>query len=593
MSLTSNELNYLVWRYLQESGLDLAAYALDKHANCLILEKENISLVSRIEPGCLVSLVQKGIFYSLAQQEVCGSDGVDDRLTLFGALVEEEKQRRNGKPVVLLDSGNDTNNDSFPLKSENTNQNDEIDKSFANNNPLNYTSSNSNNTTTINDMTSYASNSKNNGTSFNREIGLHVEFETRVLKPSIDFDESLSCDWHPTIDVFAYGKLDSNAVINAIKDGQISESVTLNHLNVIETTNEINIVTWAPQGNLIVTSGANGELRAWSPDGKLINLANSLSEDLIIANNLNNASNFTSSIIKLLWSDSGQFLLSIDSFMRVCLWDGTNLNPIKQISPPVEASPENFIIDACWLGESKFAISTLKNSIKIYSITPFGSTYDLQSIGYLHGHENNISNLILDQSSRLLASSSDYDYEIKIWTNGVSQESLNINSKVSNNPNIKPHTSPIINMYWLHDKQNQSYLLTLSMEGVINLWNGNLGENVLSVEIFKNKANFKLSTKNQENNHDYLIFNSTISPNKQILAIGNDYGGVSFWDINLDNYLFNQSNNILRCLGVYDPELVQDDEKSNVGICDLKWDSKSRKVCVSYRGVSSVIIDWN
>ena len=128
MSLTSNELNYLVWRYLQESGLDLAAYALDKHANCLILEKENISLVSRIEPGCLVSLVQKGIFYSLAQEEVCGGDGVDDRLTLFGALVEEEKQKRNGKPVVLLDSGNDTNNDYIQLKLENTNQNDEINK---------------------------------------------------------------------------------------------------------------------------------------------------------------------------------------------------------------------------------------------------------------------------------------------------------------------------------------------------------------------------------------------------------------------------------------------------------------------------------
>jgi transducin (beta)-like 1 len=296
-----------------------------------------------------------------------------------------------------------------------------------------------------------------------------------------------------------------------------------------------------------------------------------------------------------MWNESGRFVLSIDSSMQVTLWDGTTLTLIKQIKPFVEAT-DNFVIDACWLSENKFAVSTTKYSIKVFSITPapYGSSnqFDVQSIGYLHGHENVISKLKLDPKSKLLASSSDYDYNIKIWTNGLSQESLDLNTNKSSEKQIKLHRSPIISLYWLNSKET-SFLLSISMEGVVNLWNGSLGENVLSTELFKEQENFNFADEQLVTfSKDLLVFNSAISPNQKYLAIANDFGGVSVWDIDIENYQLNVDNKTLRCLGIYDIDIPEGD-KHNVGICDLKWDSQSLKICVSYKGSSSVVVNWN
>ena len=64
MSLTSKELNYLIWRYLQESGYDLSAYALDQQSQCSEYENNPTTqeLIQKIKPGCLVDLIQKGYY---------------------------------------------------------------------------------------------------------------------------------------------------------------------------------------------------------------------------------------------------------------------------------------------------------------------------------------------------------------------------------------------------------------------------------------------------------------------------------------------------------------------------------------------------
>lgn len=61
MSIASEELNYLIWRYLQEAGHEVSALALQEETRVLEFEerfKEHIPL------GCLVQLVQKGILYT-------------------------------------------------------------------------------------------------------------------------------------------------------------------------------------------------------------------------------------------------------------------------------------------------------------------------------------------------------------------------------------------------------------------------------------------------------------------------------------------------------------------------------------------------
>jgi len=87
MSVTSDELNYLIWRYLQESGKlytrftllaitndaghELTTFALQKETNAHLLDEQ---FASHISVGALVSIVQKGIQYMEVEagiKEVC------------------------------------------------------------------------------------------------------------------------------------------------------------------------------------------------------------------------------------------------------------------------------------------------------------------------------------------------------------------------------------------------------------------------------------------------------------------------------------------------------------------------------------------
>ncbi|KAM9886125.1 hypothetical protein OXX69_013852, partial [Metschnikowia pulcherrima] len=87
MSLTSVELNYLIWRYMQESGFDLAAYAFSKDSACLEYEHAENRLIPAIEPGSLVNLVQKGILYTFLED---AADGKKTRLNVLDALLKSK-----------------------------------------------------------------------------------------------------------------------------------------------------------------------------------------------------------------------------------------------------------------------------------------------------------------------------------------------------------------------------------------------------------------------------------------------------------------------------------------------------------------------
>ncbi|KAL6729820.1 hypothetical protein Aduo_000839 [Ancylostoma duodenale] len=59
MSFTSNELNYLIWRYLRESGFEHTAFVFGHES-----ELNDSSITSSDLPsGSLVSIVQRGLFY--------------------------------------------------------------------------------------------------------------------------------------------------------------------------------------------------------------------------------------------------------------------------------------------------------------------------------------------------------------------------------------------------------------------------------------------------------------------------------------------------------------------------------------------------
>ncbi|KAM9888415.1 hypothetical protein OXX79_012937, partial [Metschnikowia pulcherrima] len=255
-----------------------------------------------------------------------------------------------------------------------------------------------------------------------------------------------------------------------------------------------------------------------------------------------------------------------------------------------------FETHACWLSELKFALSTRKNAIKIYAVNaalPQGE--NVAVVGQLQGHANQICGLAFSRVSKLLASASDTDYVIKVWNSSSTQDALELNCAAEKQSGMYYHTSPIIELAWLAragDLQGHE-LLSVSMEGAVNIWDAFSGDALVSANIFQNPDNFQISDDESDSDmvmatRNALVFAAAVSADSRFLAVGDDSGNVSVWDINTARY--KGTSELLRCLGIFS---MAAPESPDFGICDLVWDANGRYIAVCYKGRESVVLQWN
>ncbi|KAK9475642.1 hypothetical protein V1514DRAFT_287112, partial [Lipomyces japonicus] len=74
MSFTSAELNYLIWRYLQESGLATSTYAFQGETSAHALDQK---YGQNTPVGTLVNVIQKGLQY-MAVESSLNLDGSEN-----------------------------------------------------------------------------------------------------------------------------------------------------------------------------------------------------------------------------------------------------------------------------------------------------------------------------------------------------------------------------------------------------------------------------------------------------------------------------------------------------------------------------------
>ena len=87
MSFSSDEVNFLVYRYLQESGFDHSAFVFGAES---LIAQSNIN-GALVPPCALTSIIQKGLMYVEAEIST-GEDGTErliDTLSLIDAVMPD------------------------------------------------------------------------------------------------------------------------------------------------------------------------------------------------------------------------------------------------------------------------------------------------------------------------------------------------------------------------------------------------------------------------------------------------------------------------------------------------------------------------
>lgn len=421
----SDEVNYLVFRYLQESGYVHAAFTFGYESQVVKSKIDG----SQIPPGALLSFVQRGVNFceieeTLKQDGKAGPghttsalDGVTSLLDVHRCLCNQDfKINRQEKPPS---TGNGT---AGPVGMD------------------------------IDEKESASGDDKSNDR--NKTTGVDVpESEALILKGHTS--EVFVCSWNPATSVLATGSGDSTArmwpipsslpLVSSAAAAQASQPIVLEHAldkngNALPPRRKVNDVTtldWNPSGTLLATGSYDGCARVWSETGEL-------KHTLAMHNG---------PLFSLKWNKKGNYLLSGSVDHSTAVWNAETGRCVKQFQ--FHDAPT---LDVDWKDDETFASCSTDKMIYLCSLE---SSRPVQTYT---GHEDEINCLKFDPSGNLLASCSD-DYTAKIWTTKTAEVVYT----------LREHTREVYTMQWCPSVNRRLVLATASFDTMVKLWDVNTG----------------------------------------------------------------------------------------------------------------------
>lgn len=617
MSITSDELNYLVWRYLQEAGFEHTTYAFQREAGVHHLDRH---FSSRIPQGALVNVAQKGIQFMEVEASVKEDgtiiDAVDKPFSLFGRdyvrngtpeVDEKEEEEANNDlkgaamklvghsavPELLVGAGGTSH---APIEGGITVPDSTADLSKSDNVPQPVTKSamidSSTNTQATADATSQKDTSRN-------------EIPVISLVPSLDLGSVSQCQWSPVDkNVLLTGAAGPNAaLLHLKKDGETAEAPTGHsellpthgddmdvdedhkekQLSVATTTNlahspipqgdkDITAVAWNRIGTLCVTAAFDGQLRLWTAQGKLRHIL----------------SLHRAPILSVRWNKTGSLVLSIDCTNTLVVWDTTSGEVRHHLSLTVAPPPASAAASAvsAVVGDIQAALGPKEESLESSPTTGFdadwidGLTFVMTGENHsivvcrvgeklpllvFKGHSAGINDIQFDHVGLLLASASD-DHSVRLWQG----------RSVASTATLLGHTAPVMVVRWLPllSASNPigpnigavSLVISASLDGAARVW---LPETARCLAVLKL--------------HESAIFAMEISPDRKWLATGGMDGVLIIWDLE----------------GVEDTEGMEEGAgralaRLEIGtpIDCIGWNLESDVVCVGTSG-KSWVVEWS
>ncbi|XP_044470022.1 WD40 repeat-containing protein HOS15 isoform X2 [Mangifera indica] len=515
-SFTSAELNYLVFRYLQESGFTHSAFALGYEAG---INKCTID-GNLFPPGALVTIVQKGLQYLEMEANLSNSDvDMDEDFSFLQPLdlitkdvyelrqmVKEKKKNVPGdkekeKEVDREHEGERSHakeKEKHDKEKERERDKEKIDKGKEREK---LHGDQTDQEMLANQEEKVNEKPEENGVPKGPEpMDIATTSASQSCEiPSSDVtileghtSEVCACAWSPTGSLLASGSGDSTARIWAISDGTSRSGGQNGPLNVLvlkhvkgrnnEKSKDVTTLDWNGEGTLLATGSYDGQARIWNTNGEL--------KATLMKHK--------GPIFSLKWNKKGDYLLTGSCDKTAIVWDVKAEEWKQQFE--FHAGPT---LDVDWRNNLSFATSSTDNMIYVCKI---GETRPIKTFA---GHQGEVNCVKWDPTGSLLASCSD-DITAKIWN--MKQDKYV--------HDLREHAKEIYTIRWSPtgpgtNNPNQPLVLaSASFDSTVKLWDVELGKLLYSL-----------------NGHRDPVYSVAFSPNGEYLASGSLDKSMHIWSL--------------------------------------------------------------
>ncbi|KAL8160439.1 hypothetical protein V2J09_001976 [Rumex salicifolius] len=506
-TISSSELNFLVFRYLQESGFAHSAFVLGYEAG---INKSPID-GNLVPPAALIKCVQKGL--QLVEMEANLSNNETDTEDDFSFIqpmdlitksvpelqqMVKEKQQRNSKKNKDKGSerehgerrrGKDKGKNGKDRDLDKVKDREGRDKRLkVEVSPSARAGVDEEDNKKLEDRV-HTEPEKVNASTAMKSVASEISGDDVTILEGHS-NEVCACAWSPSGSLLASGSGDSTARIWTIADefsrshSRTSNVLVLKHVKIrgSEKSNDVTTLDWNGDGTLLATGSYDGQARVWSPDGEL----------------KSTLSKHKGPIFSLKWNKKGDYLLTGSCDKTAIVWDVKSDVWKQQFQ--FHQGPT---LDVDWRNNISFATSSTDHMIHVCKIG------ENQPIKTFAGHQGEVNCVKWDPTGSLLASCSD-DISAKIWS--MKQDNFV--------HDLKEHSKEIYTIRWsptgagTSNPNQQLMLASASFDSTVKLWDVEHGKLLSSL-----------------NGHREPVYSIAFSPNGQYLASGSLDRSLHIWSL--------------------------------------------------------------